>query len=379
MTDVPANVAAARQQVIGSDYYALGYLALCIASYSDAGESADKIKAAIAANVPTIGQIGDVPGTWTLDWGPAITTSILSWKANLMFAASYRDPASNLPLFSAVVIRGTDITAGFLGVLKQIHEDLEPGCQLIWPTAKGLCANETESASITPYISRGTHTGFKDLIGLQGLNQSTQQTQVLGEFLDGWYQQYANDGAPLPMVVTGHSLGGCQTSPIAFYAYWAAAKYASGVTIVPNSFAAPTAGNGGFVDEYLRLMPNARRWYNTFDIVPMAFDSLTTMPDLWSVSPYSCGISIPDWATVFVDLFKTDVGNLTYRHEQGSAVRALTGICGSTGSSKDPWGAELEYQHFPPCGYWNLMVNQYASSLGSLQYPPWVTPAPACS
>lgn len=52
--------------------------------------------------MPNLGQIGDVPGKWTLDWGPGITSNFFKWKANRMFVASYRDPASNLPVFTAV-------------------------------------------------------------------------------------------------------------------------------------------------------------------------------------------------------------------------------------------------------------------------------------
>ena len=374
-TTIPANVKLARQQAITTDYYALGYLALCVASYSDEGASPDKVKAAIAANVPTIGQIGDVPGTWTLDWGPAITTNLLSWKANLMFAASYRDPSTNIPIFTAIVIRGTDISAGFLGVVKQLHEDIEPGCQQEWGSGgTGTCANQEQSGSITPYIARGTYSGFKDLIALQGVNQSNQQTQTLSEFLADFLPDNASNIAPLPLIVTGHSLGGCQTSPVSLYVNGLSSVTAGGVTVVPNSFAAPTAGNGGFASDYIRQLPNARRWYNTLDLVPLAFDALSSIDSLWT----PCGDPIPGWASAAVSLIKTDVGNLTYAHEGGNSARELTGSCGNTSGSSDPWGAQLEWQHFPPCGYWALMTAQYGSQLGSLNYPAWVMPQPSC-
>lgn len=381
-TTPPPNVIAARQQAIGTDYYALGYLALCIASYSDAGGTEEEIKAAIAANVPSLGQIGNVPGKWTLDWGPAITTSILSWKANLLFAASYRDPSTDLPIFSAVVIRGTDISAGFLGVLKQLHEDLEPGCQLVWPDGSGGCASEQQSSSSTQYIARGTFHGFQSLLALQGLNQSTQQTQTLGDFLAAFVPAYSTSSAPLPLIVTGHSLGGCQTSPVARWIH-SQSWIDSGVVVVPHSFAAPTAGNEAFANAYLQELPNARRWYNSYDIVPMAFDQLATMDDLWFVSPYACGVKPSSLERAALLLLKTDVGNLQYAHEGGGSARLLNGVCGSStttvSGTTDGWGAQLEYQHFPPCGYWHLMVNQYSSTLGALAYPPWVTPAPQCS
>lgn len=367
MSEVPANVAAARQQAITTDYYALGYLALCAASYSDETGSPKAIEAAVEAFVPAIGQIGDVPGKWTLDWGPAVTTNLLSWKANLLFAASYRDPASNLPIFSAVVIRGTDTEAGFLGVLTQVKEDLEPGRQLLWPSGAGDCATAEQSASDVPYIARGTFKGFHDLIGLQGVNRSTQAKQTVSDFLDEFLPLYADSAAPLPLIVTGHSLGGCQTSPLALYIN-GLPSVQSGVTVVPNSFAAPTAGNPAFANLYLSTLPHARRWFNTFDLVPKAFADLATMSDLWSVAPYTCGCKLPFWAPPVLDVFKLETRDLQYAHEGGTADRQLNGACGTV-TGKFPWGAELEYQHFIPHGYWDLMVNQYSSVLGSLARP----------
>ncbi|HEX8154666.1 MAG TPA: hypothetical protein VF698_16150, partial [Thermoanaerobaculia bacterium] len=287
----------------------------------------------------------------------------------------YRDPSTGIPIFSAVVIRGTDISAGFLGVVKQLHEDVEPGCQVVWGSdASGACANESESSSITPYIARGTYNGFKDLISLQGLNQSTQATQTLGEFLADFVPANASNIAPLPLVVTGHSLGGCQTSPVALYVNGLPSVTAGGVTVVPNSFAAPTAGNGGFVTDYLNQLPNARRWFNTLDAIPMAFNSLAAIKTLWD----PCGDAIPGWASAAIDVLITDVGHLTYAHEAGNATRQLTGACGSTTGASDPWGAQLEWQHFPPCGYWALMAAQYGAQLGAMSYPAWVTPVPPC-
>lgn len=368
MSEVPANVAAARQQVITTDYYALGYLALCIASYDDEADSPDDIVQGIQKKVPALGQIGDVPGRWTLDWGPAVTMNPLSKNANLLFAASYRDPASNLPIFSAVVIRGTDTEADFLGLLTQIKEDLEPGCQLSWPTGLGACADATQSASDAPYIARGTFMGFKDLTGLQGKNQSTQAMQTVTELVAELLSAYADAAAPLPLVVTGHSLGGCQTAPMALHLNDQAVAQ-GGVTVVPNSFAAPTAGNQAFADLYLRTLPNARRWFNTFDLVPMAFNHLPTMRELWSVAPYSCGCPLPFWAPPLLDLFEDEVAHLQYAHEGGTANRQLAGVCGSTSCHKHSWGKQLEYQHFPPTGYWPLMVEQYSSVLGSMKCP----------
>lgn len=359
MTDtIPPNVMAARAQVASSDYYALGYLTLSIAAY-------------YAESMPLAGTIQGLqsqysnPGSWQLDWGPAVS----SHDANLLYCASYRDQASNLPIFGAVVLRGTDIHTGLLGIISQLREDLGGGTQVSWPSGDAL-------------IAEGTYNAMNEMLGLEGENQQTGNQQVLTDFLAGFLSDYPG----VPLVVTGHSLGGCVSSALALNL--ASQAVCQGVTIVPTTFAAPTAGNQAYVNLYVKTFPNCKRWYNTWDLVPMAFVAIENMYNMWGsgfysnnpISPFrNCKAPIGPNAAAIVGDIKKLIGSSQYAHEQGAAERALNGQCLATSSSSgtsadENWYSELLLQHLPACGYWTLMTSQYASSLGGVTYPSWAPP-----
>ncbi|HEX6099684.1 MAG TPA: hypothetical protein VF432_25440 [Thermoanaerobaculia bacterium] len=351
-TTIPANVTAARAQVSASDYYALGYLTLSIASYYMDAQGAP-------APADLIGGIDSQfsnPGTWQLEWGPAVS----SHDANLLYVASYRDQASNLPIFAAVVLRGTDIHTGLWGILSQLKEDLGGGTQQAWPSGGAK-------------IAAGTYSGMNEMLSLQAGGQT------LVEFLGTFLPQYPG----VPLVVTGHSLGGCLTSAIALDL--ASQPACSGVTIVPVTFAAPTAGNPDYVALYTKTFPSCVRWFNTWDLVPMAFVDMQNMDNAWGqgiytnnpLSPFrNCNAPMGGTAHAIVAGIQSDVDANQWAHEQGSFERALNGQCLATsGSSADEnWYSELLLQHLPACGYWTLMTKQYGSTLGPVTYPSWAPP-----
>jgi len=163
-TTIPPNVTAARAQVASSDYYALGYLTLSIASYYMDAQGAP----APAQLISGIESQFSNAGTWQLEWGPAVS----SHDANLLYVASYRDQASNLPIFAAVVLRGTDIHTGLLGILSQLREDLGGGTQVSWPSGDAL-------------IAQGTYDGMNEMLSLQADGQTLPQ--FLGTFLGVLY------------------------------------------------------------------------------------------------------------------------------------------------------------------------------------------------
>jgi hypothetical protein len=353
MTTIPTDVTAARALATSSDYYALGYLTLSIASYymdAKGAPSPSDLISGIQSQFST-------PGTWQLEWGPAIS----SHDANLLYVASYRD-SNNNPVFAAVVLRGTDIHTGLLGILSQLKEDLGGGSQQSWPSGGAL-------------IAQGTYDGMNEMLSLEA------NSQTVADFLGTFLKSYPG----MPLVVTGHSLGGCLTSAVALNL--AQSIDQSTTPIVPVTFAAPTAGNQAYVDLYTQTFPSAVRWFNSWDLVPMAFNEIWNMYNAWGKSVYSndplspfmkCNAPLGANAYAAITAIKDLVGSNQYAHETGTFQRALSGQCLATSSSSsstdENWYAELLLQHLPACGYWTLMTKQYASALGGVTYPSWAPP-----
>jgi hypothetical protein len=382
MTTIPQDVAAARRRAINSDYFALGYLALSIAAYDAEGDQPPQIIAAItdAVNDKMNGITHwDTNGYWQLEWGPGITLNRWSWRANLIFVASYRDTASKLPIFTAVVIRGTDTSAGVRGLITQLREDLGVHCQKKWGEPIGDtatftlfgCASREESASSTPYVASGTLLGMRDLLGLTSGGKNVTQ------FLESFLPQYATTDAPLPVVVTGHSLGGGQVSVVSLSLNSLPSFQSKGAVILPNSFASPMSGNKAFADGlYAATFPQLRRWYNTFDLIPFVFGDLDGIGNLWSKGPYAaCSDPIPEDAKILLSLFKNDVHGLQYVHES-SGARPFNGRC-QPSDGKQPWFSQLGFQHLTPCGYWAPMSSTYKDVLGPMDFPTWTATNPS--
>lgn len=218
-----------------------------------------------------------------------------------MYAAEFIDTATNTPVFSAVVIRGTDTEAKPSGILTQIVEDLDAADQVSFP----------DKNSAGSKIAAGTKTGFDKLMAFTDGAKGTVK-QYVGEFLK------ANPDAPI--VVTGHSLGGCQTTVIALDL----ALSFPNARIVPTTFAGPTAGNAAFTELYREKCPFAPRWFNDIDLVPNAFASLDGVKALWK----TCDHPAPDIVSLLIDGFKLLLGAKKADYKQPDAQsRKLSGAC----------------------------------------------------
>ena len=89
---IPANVTAARKQVMTSDFFALCYLMLCNLAYA-AEDSAQAAVKQITDRLPTMPvPNGKVAGKWSLSWGPCVKADD---NSNLMYGAEFSDSASS--------------------------------------------------------------------------------------------------------------------------------------------------------------------------------------------------------------------------------------------------------------------------------------------
>ncbi len=394
-----SQAGAAAQAQIDQPYYGLVYLALATLCYrADGGATNSVIQSEIETYVkgqflPALPAAPDKPdappvtGRWQMEWGPAITGK----NANLMFALSYRDTGAedDPPVFAAVCIRGTDTASSYAGDITQIIEDLDAVLKVKWTDAvDGTCPGGEGLLDDAARIAQGSCIGLKDL--LAATDGKT------GQGVEGWLEGFLRRHPDTPVVVTGHSLGGCQTTVMALYLQQKLAQ----AKICPNPFAPPTAGNRKFAELYNAAFASEDRatgnlWWNDMDLVPQAYTqglgpdsipSLRHIPNLWGRyggpdCPEELRKTIANWAEIYLGyeqpvLHAAGAGaarNFQLRGSVGSPDE-VEKLLANMGSGMDPasWKAQIIYQHFPPV-YHQLMSSQLAGQLADY---PFLPPAP---
>lgn len=303
-TVIPADVQDARQKVLTTDFFGLCYLMLANLAYT-AGNNGRQPKDEIKRLLPTMPfPQGTVQGRWSMAWGPQVPSD--GSDSNLMYAALCSDSASGLPVFLAVAIRGTDSRAKPSGVVSQIMQDLDAEHQVVFPPG-----NQSGSK-----IARGSQVGLNTLNNLQ----DSDTKQALATFL----RDFATQNADVPIVVTGHSLGGCLTTVLALDL---ASKLPQGAKIVPNTFAAPSAGNLAFMQLYEKTFARCTRWLNTFDLVPRAYAGLDEIKNLWT----ACHRPPPLLVKIALEGLKLalEIGKVNYAQQSVDCGRPMAGVCQS--------------------------------------------------
>lgn len=272
---------------------------LCNLAYADENDGQKAVQQ-ITQSLPSMPVPTDtVSGKWRLGWGPKVRDD----NSNLMYAAEFLDVGSALPVFSAIVIRGTDTRAKPSGIFKQLMEDLDAEIQVVFPD------NNSNGAK----IAQGTK------IGLSTLNSFTDSSQrTVAQYLN----DFLKDNPAAPVVVTGHSLGGCQTTVMALDL---STKVPKGTKIVPNSFAAPTAGNGAFISLYELAFPFSPRWFNNIDLVPMAFAGLDGIKQLWNQCNRAAPLLVKAAVEGLEGLLK--IRNVNYSQQSAKNSRGMVGAC----------------------------------------------------
>ena len=427
---------------LGSEYYGMVFLGMANAAYTDAGGGwrqavADELAATImdteyTPQLPELGQedvsqpTQTVPGAWSLDWGPAFPATFEARRSNLLYLASYRDE-KGAPYFFVIGIRGTDISVGGESLVKQIFEDFGAFTTVEWATLF-----EKERQKLDPSVktgpvpkgrvANGSFAAVEDLLG--SLNTAPEgQSQFSGTLQEALLHLLAQDNvaAGTPIVVTGHSLGGCQTQTIASYVQW----LCPGNTVIPHAFAPSTAGNVEFIAD--PVFSRGGFWFNTLDLVPWGYvsierDSGVEFPDavpdpekckrkelelgaewavrnLWTSFRWpknDCGLTtgpeLPDRAIIqgLLVLGGWDLIRLGYaRPDPDSCPNVLKKMDGTIpevsviqrfyksmhpdgclGPTSDAWASsvvQLEWQHFPP-NYKILLWNNYHASMVGFDY-----------
>ena len=184
--------------------------------------------------------------SWQVAWGPALNAD----RSNLLYAA--RDSATGQ---LAVSIRGSDFSFWLdwiedLAAIRLVpYNEFVPG------------------VSNSAQIATGTAIGLRQVLRMQ------DGTKNLETFL-----RAAPDATPI--LITGHSLGGCLASVLApCVANWVG--HASSLSVY--TIAAPSPGNADFSAFYNTLFTdpsgdsNAFRFFNSLDVVPNAWASLSTV------------------------------------------------------------------------------------------------------
>jgi hypothetical protein len=293
----------------------------------------------------------------------------------MMYVASYRETASGLPIVAAVGIRGTDTQEHWqvLGLLQQLFEDVGIDHKVEWshaledpalPSIDGASGDEVA-------IAQGTCDGLKTLRKMTAaVSGSTAKVGV-----ETYIRDLAAADPALPIIVAGHSLGGCQTTVMALYLADSLAADGLTANIVPHAFAPPTAGTPAFAAKFDATFPHAHLWWNTLDVVPNAFQvaanapagtpSLTNIRGFWQDHS---GPGIDDIEKVALEAFI--LANHGYA-QPAANMQTLTGSVVTPGASagcKNDWSTQLLIQHLPP-QYHYLISTQLAGTVAPYPLP----------
>lgn len=225
-------------------------------------------------------------GPWTLQWGPVDNDGILSYVAISDDGTTY-----------ALAFRGSITDDDAEGFVENWLSDLDAIAFLPW-------MYPTNGASITD--------GMNDAFALAVAACDPHR----GVTLVDYFRQLAQTAGSVPLIVTGHSLGGALANLAAGYLHDQIPKLGATIPqIVPVTFAAPTVSDQIFKAWWDALFAeNAYHAVNAWDIVPHAWDDLKAVlalypPPVGSFANYAGEIAA-DAITAWADLRGWEFGAL---------------------------------------------------------------------
>jgi hypothetical protein len=196
-------------------------------------------------------------GDWSLTW-----VGLTQSGANLAYIAQGPNDSDGNSVY-ALILRGT-----VMGNPIDTTQDMQVGLWL--PFAAG----GTPSSGSPGNISQGAMAAFTDIV--MGTDLLTQIETC----------------APYTLYVVGHSLGGAMATTVAlFLQQLVSAGTLSITSILPYTFAAPTAGDATFASWFDSQFSGAVCTYNKYDLVPTAWATLASLPGGFISHPFYPGSS----------------------------------------------------------------------------------------
>ena len=180
----------------------------------------------------------------------------------------------------ALAVRGSlppaDIFSNWDAFANWVLEDLDVITQVTWPYA----------ATPNPLIANGTNTAFNNLMNMQDSFGSGTTAEY-----------YLRDNAVannIPVIITGHSLGGNIANVFTSYFITDIADSYGFTGTYLYTFAAPAAGNADYANDLDNKLANAWHYENVNDIIPKfpTFFGVASVGLLYIPSPAASEISV---------------------------------------------------------------------------------------
>jgi len=199
-----------------TEKWALTYLALANIAYAngtkdqnwDAQNSIPRIVKALPS--PQCGNGDTVDNAaFSVPFGPVMTTD----GSNLLYIAKYQNNAGEV-IFYSVTIRGTQGGTETLALVQQILQDLNSVQRVRWDLIGGNTDLRTVNCDVgtdgpEASIAKGTCNGMTKMLGLTTIPTGYSKPVNVYQFLSNELALDSN----VPVIVTGHSLGGTQVRP----------------------------------------------------------------------------------------------------------------------------------------------------------------------
>jgi hypothetical protein len=170
---------------------------------------------------------------------------------------------------------------------------------------------------------------------LHGLGSLLSLTDSNGNALIDFFRSIPKP--PWLTAVVGHSLGGALASVLAPYLHQEFSPNTNVLDFWPVTFAAPTAGDGGFANwQEQQFAGSAGRFFNTVDVIPHAWAALN-----WVASSFPGGPKLPELLKLPIQTIRDFLKLTRADYHQPGSGNPLAGTIAPT----DDWFGEAGAQH----------------------------------